>query len=55
MGAEHMQAMITKVASECVAVRLRMLNRVITNIRDDANGAGRRTGIAAGVRRGGSS
>jgi len=36
MGAEHMQAMIDKVASECVAVRLRMLNRVITNIYDDA-------------------
>jgi DNA-binding MarR family transcriptional regulator len=35
MGAEHMQAMIDKVASECVAVRLRMLNRVITNIYDD--------------------
>jgi hypothetical protein len=47
-----MQAMIDKVASECVAVRLRMLNRVITNIRDDAHGAGRR-GIAAGVHRGG--
>src|SRR4051794_3138143 len=28
--------MIDKVASECVAVRLRMLNRVITNIYDDA-------------------
>ena len=36
MGAEQMQAMIDKVASECVAVRLRMLNRVITNIYDDA-------------------
>src|SRR5256886_7423599 len=36
MRAEHMQAMIDKVASECVAVRLRMLNRVITNIYDDA-------------------
>ena len=36
MGAEHMQAMIDKVASECVAVRLRMLNRVITNIYDNA-------------------
>src|SRR4249919_6919 len=34
--AEHMEAMIDKVASECVAVRLRMLNRVITNIYDDA-------------------
>ena len=31
-----MQAMIDKIASECVAVRLRMLNRVITNIYDDA-------------------
>src|SRR4029434_3621403 len=36
VGAEHRQAMIDKVASECVAVRLRMLNRVITNIYDDA-------------------
>ena len=31
-----MQAMIDKVASECVAVRLRMLNRVVTNIYDNA-------------------
>src|SRR3954453_7743292 len=31
-----MQAMIDKIASECVAVRLRMLNRVVTNIYDDA-------------------
>ena len=31
-----MQAMIDKVASECVAVRLRMLNRIVTNIYDDA-------------------
>src|SRR5881275_3239840 len=31
-----MQAMIDKVTSECVAVRLRMLNRVVTNIYDDA-------------------
>ena len=31
-----MQAMIDKVASECVAVRLRMLNRVVTKIYDDA-------------------
>lgn len=31
-----MQAMIDQVASECVAVRLRMLNRVVTNIYDDA-------------------
>jgi DNA-binding MarR family transcriptional regulator len=34
--AKHVQSMIDKVASECVAVRLRMLNRVITNIYDDA-------------------
>lgn len=31
-----MQPMIDKVASECVAVRLRMLNRIVTNIYDDA-------------------
>jgi DNA-binding MarR family transcriptional regulator len=31
-----MQAMVDKVASECVAVRLRMLNRVVTNFYDDA-------------------
>jgi DNA-binding MarR family transcriptional regulator len=31
-----MDAMIGKIASECVAVRLRMLNRVVTNIYDDA-------------------
>jgi DNA-binding MarR family transcriptional regulator len=30
-----MQAMIDQVANECVAVRLRMLNRVVTNIYDD--------------------
>src|SRR6478672_11492516 len=36
MVAEQMQVMIDRVASECVAVRLRMLNRVITNIYDDA-------------------
>ena len=36
MGAERRHTMIDKVASECVAVRLRMLNRVITNIYDDA-------------------
>jgi DNA-binding MarR family transcriptional regulator len=33
---ERMQGMIDKIAGECVAVRLRMLNRVITNIYDDA-------------------
>ncbi len=31
-----MNRMIDKVASECVAVRLRMLNRVITNLYDNA-------------------
>ena len=31
-----MQEMIDKVASECVAVRLRLLNRVVTNLYDDA-------------------
>ena len=31
-----MQAMIDKIAGECVAVRLRMLNRIITNIYDNA-------------------
>lgn len=31
-----MQTTIDKIASECVAVRLRMLNRVVTNIYDDA-------------------
>jgi DNA-binding MarR family transcriptional regulator len=31
-----MQAMIDKIASQCVAVRLRMLNRVVTNIYDNA-------------------
>ena len=36
MGAEQMQVMIDKIASECIAVRLRMLNRVVTNIYDDA-------------------
>ena len=36
MVAEQMQLMIDRVASECVAVRLRMLNRVITNMYDDA-------------------
>lgn len=31
-----MQAQIDKIASECVAVRLRMVNRVVTNIYDNA-------------------
>jgi DNA-binding MarR family transcriptional regulator len=34
--AERVQAMIDKIAGECIAVRLRMLNRVITNIYDNA-------------------
>jgi len=33
---ERMQRAIDKIAGECVAVRLRMLNRVITNIYDNA-------------------
>ena len=36
MGSQRMQAMIDRVASECIAVRLRMLNRVVTNIYDGA-------------------
>jgi DNA-binding MarR family transcriptional regulator len=36
MEAERVQAMIDKIAGECIAVRLRMLNRVITNIYDHA-------------------
>ena len=35
MRAENAK-MIDKVASDCVAVRVRMLNRVVTNIYDDA-------------------
>src|SRR5436309_507486 len=34
--AERVQAMVDKIAGECIAVRLRMLNRVITNIYDHA-------------------
>ena len=34
--AERVQAIIDKIAGECIAVRLRMLNRVITNIYDNA-------------------
>lgn len=34
--AEHVDTMIDKIAGECVAVRLRMLNRVVTNVYDDA-------------------
>jgi DNA-binding MarR family transcriptional regulator len=36
MEPERMQAMVDKMAGECVAVRVRMLNRVITNIYDSA-------------------
>src|SRR3982751_3813790 len=36
MDSQRTQAAIDKVAGECVAVRLRMLNRVITNIYDNA-------------------
>jgi len=36
MEAERVQAMIDKIAEECIAVRLRTLNRVITNIYDNA-------------------
>lgn len=36
MQAERREAIIENVASQCVAVRLRMLNRVVTNIYDDA-------------------
>lgn len=36
MKAATMQTMVDKIAGECVAVRLRMLNRLITNIYDDA-------------------
>jgi DNA-binding MarR family transcriptional regulator len=36
MEAERMRGMIDKMAGECVAVRFRMLNRVITNIYDNA-------------------
>src|SRR5215204_4288388 len=36
MEAERVQGVIDKIAGECVAVRMRMLNRVITNIYDDA-------------------
>src|SRR5690349_4468201 len=33
---EPMQAMLDKIAGECVAVRLRALNRVVSNVYDDA-------------------
>src|SRR6184192_4824772 len=33
--AERVQVMMAKIAGECIAVRLRMLNRIITNIYDN--------------------
>src|SRR5919204_58453 len=36
MDADRLRSAIDKIAGECVAVRLRMLNRVITNIYDNA-------------------
>jgi DNA-binding MarR family transcriptional regulator len=36
MEAERVQAMLDKIAGECIAVRLRMLTRVISNIYDHA-------------------
>src|SRR4051812_40390491 len=36
MSSDSKHAMIDKIAAECIAVRLRMLNRVVTNIYDDA-------------------
>src|SRR2546423_5911507 len=36
IDAEQVQGMIDKIAGECIAVRLRMLNRIITNIYDNA-------------------
>src|SRR3954470_12806071 len=36
MQPDRVQATIDKIAGECIAVRLRMLNRVITNIYDAA-------------------
>ena len=36
METKRLGAMIDKVVGECIAVRMRMLNRVITNIYDDA-------------------
>src|SRR3954468_20771069 len=36
MDAERLQGMIDKIADECIAVRLRMLNRLVTKAYDDA-------------------
>ena len=35
MKDEAVRGMVEKVAGECVAVRLRMLNRIVTNVYDD--------------------
>ncbi len=36
MSAKQIQTLIDTIAGECIAVRMRMLNRVVTNIYDDA-------------------
>jgi DNA-binding MarR family transcriptional regulator len=36
MNADPKKAVVDKIAEECIAVRLRMLNRIITNVYDDA-------------------
>ncbi len=36
MAAKKTESLIDTIAAECIAVRLRMLNRVVTNIYDDA-------------------
>jgi DNA-binding MarR family transcriptional regulator len=36
MNSKRLQTIIDTIAGECIAVRIRMLNRVVTNIYDDA-------------------
>ena len=36
MSAKQTQTLIDTIAGECIAVRMRMLNRMVTNIYDDA-------------------
>ncbi len=36
MSANQLQTAVDTIAGECIAVRLRMLNRVVTNLYDDA-------------------
>lgn len=36
MNSKRLQTTIDSIAGECIAVRMRMLNRVVTNIYDDA-------------------